>query len=72
MDAQSKQTTDIQYLMMQRLDKNSEITHLMAQKLHDQKIINGDLEELDRKYKELDAEYEAEVKRLALMYSKKR
>ena len=69
--ARKKEQDDIQYLMMQRLDKLSEITHLMAQKLHDQNIINGDLEKLDNKYKELDAEYEEKVKRLALAYSKR-
>ena len=69
--ARKKEQDDIQYLMMQRLDKLSEITHLMAQKLHDQNIINGDLEKLDQKYKELDAEYEDKVKRLALAYSKR-
>ena len=68
---QQKQNADIQFLMMQRLDKLSEMTHLMARKLHDQGIINGDLEALDTKYKELDDEYEKEVHRLALSYSKK-
>lgn len=61
----------LQFLMMRKLDKTSEMTHLMAQKLHDKGIINGDLEQLDKNYKELDAEYEAEVKRLALLYSKR-
>ena len=69
-DAQAKQNSDIQFLMMQRLDKLSEMTHLMAKKLHDQGIINGDLEQLDTKYKELDDQYEKEVHRLALSYSK--
>ena len=71
LDEQQKQTTDIQFLMMQRMDKLSELCHLMAQKLHDKGVINGDLEALDKKYKELDAEYEKEVKRLALAYSKR-
>lgn len=68
---QKKRNTDIQYLLMQRIDKLSEMTHLMAVKLHEKKIINGDLEALDRKYKELDDEYEKEVHRLALVYSRK-
>ena len=71
LDEQAKQNEDIQFLMMQRLDKLSEMTHLMARKLHDQGVINGDLEALDKKYKELDAEYEEEVKRLALSYRKR-
>ena len=53
--------------MMQRMDKISEMTHLMAKKLHDQGVINGDLEALDNKYRELDEEYEREVRRLALV-----
>ena len=69
---QQKQNADIQFLMMQRLDKLSEMTHLMAQKLHDQGVINGDLEKLDQKYKELDALYEEEVMRLALIAQNKR
>lgn len=69
---QAKKNTDIQFLMMQRLDKLSELTHLMAQKLHDQGVINGDLERLDQKYRELDDDYEREVHRLALLYSNKR
>ena len=67
LDEQAK----IQYLLMQRIDKLSEMTHLMAIRLHEKKIINGDLQALDKKYKELDDEYEEEVKRLALMYSKR-
>lgn len=70
-EEQAKRNIDIQYLLMQRMDKLSEMTHLMATKLHEKKIINGDLKTLDEKYKELDAEYEEEVKRLALMYSKR-
>ena len=69
---QQKQNTDIQFLMMQRLDKLSEMVHLMAQKLHDQGVINGDLEKLDAKYRELDAAYEDEVMRLALLANSKR
>ena len=61
----------LQYLQMQRMDKLSEMTHLMAKKLHDKGVINGDLQALDKKYKELDDEYEDEVHRLALRYSKK-
>ena len=71
-DAQAKQNADIQFLMMQRLDKLSEMTHLMARKLHDQGVINGDLEILDKKYKELDEQYEEEVRRLAFSYSQRR
>ena len=53
-------------LMMSRMDNLSEMTHLMAAKLHDAGIINGDLEELDSKYKQLDARYNENLKKLAL------
>ena len=53
-------------LMMARMDAIADMTHLMAKKLHDAGIINGDLEELNRKYKELDAKYDGNIKRLAL------
>lgn len=67
LDKQNEDNLRLQLLMMQRMDKLSEMTHLMAQKLHDKGVINGDLETLDRKYKELDDEYEREVHRLALI-----
>lgn len=66
MDEQQKTNTDIQFLMMERMDNLSEMTHLMAKKLHDAGIINGDLEELNQKYKGLNSEYEKSIKSLAL------
>ena len=53
-------------LMMSRMDSVSDMTHLMAKKLHDAGIINGDLKELDEKYKELDSKYDKNIKKLAL------
>ncbi len=54
-----------QLLMMDRLDNVADMTHLMAQKMHDAKIINGDLEELDAKYRKLNEKYEDNIKSLA-------
>ena len=54
-----------QLLMMNRLDNVADMTHLMAQKMHESKIINGDLEELDQKYKKLNDEYDQNIKKLA-------
>lgn len=65
-DEAQKRNTDLQFLMLERMDNLSETTHLMAKKLHDAGIINGDLEELDDKYKGLDAKYHDSIKRLAL------
>lgn len=65
-DAQQKKMTDMTFLMMERIDNLSEMTHLMAKKLHDAGIINGDLEDMDKKYKGLNDEYQKSLKSLAL------
>lgn len=54
-----------QFLMMKRLDNVADMTHLMANKLHEAGTINGDLEELDEKYKRLNEEYDENIKKLA-------
>ena len=54
-----------QLLMMDRVDNAAEMTHLMAKKLHDAGIINGDLKELDQKNAELNEKYEGNMKELA-------
>lgn len=72
LDKRQENNLRLQFLMMQRLDKLSELCHLMAKKLHDQGVINGDLEVLDRKYKELDDQYEEEVRRLAIVANHKK
>ena len=63
--AQQK-NTEIQFLMMERIDSLSDMTQMMARKLHDAGIINGDLEEMHRKYEGLNSEYEKNIKSLAL------
>ena len=62
---------DNMFLMMSRMDSIADMTHLMASKLHDAGIINGDLEELDRKYQELENQYDKNLKKLALDTLKK-
>lgn len=52
-------------LMMDRIDNAAEMTHLMAKKLHDAGIINGDLSALDQKNAELNEKYEGNMKELA-------
>ena len=52
--------------MMERIDSLSDMTQLMARKLHDAGIINGDLEDMNQKYQGLNNNYERELKRLAL------
>ena len=55
-----------QFLMMGRVDNAAEMTHLMAKKMHDAGIINGDLEELDSKNKKLNDKYNEHLRNLAL------
>lgn len=65
-EAAQKKNTEIQFLMMERIDSLSDMTQMMARKLHDAGIINGDLEEMHRKYEGLNSEYEKNIKSLAL------
>ena len=66
LEDQQEKNIQLQFLMMERIDASAETTHLMARKLHDAGIINGDLEELDNRYKELNKEYESNLRGLAL------
>lgn len=52
-------------LMMIKMDKLGKLTQLMAKRLHDVGIINGDLEELQKEYKAADEDYERNIKKLA-------
>jgi len=55
-----------QLLMMERVDNSAKMTHLMATKLHDAGIINGDLKELDEENKKLNRKYDENIRDLAL------
>lgn len=65
-DRREQLRNENQLLMMARMDNQSEMIHLMAKKLHDAGIINGDLEELDVKYKDLEGKYNVHMQKLAL------
>ena len=54
------------FLMMERVDNCAEMTHMMASKLHDAGVINGDLKELDEKNKNLNEKYNQNLKHLAM------
>lgn len=54
------------FLMMERVDNCAEMTHMMASKLHDAGVINGDLKELDDKNKTLNEKYNQNLKHLAM------
>ena len=64
-DQREKLRDENQLLMMDRVDNSAEMTHLMAKKLHDAGVINGDLEELDEKNKRLNEKYNDHMKKLA-------
>ena len=64
-EAWQKMKTDETFLMMDKMDKLGEMTVLMANKLHEAGIINGDLEEVKKKYKAADEAYETHIKKLA-------
>lgn len=64
-EAWQKIKTDETFLMMDKIDKLGELTILMADKLHAAGVINGDLEEIKKKYKAADEEYEKHIKKLA-------
>ena len=70
-DKKDRLRDDNQLLMMSKMDVQSEMIHLMANKLHEAKIINGDLEELDKKYRKLDEQYRENIRTLALEVLKK-
>lgn len=55
-----------QLLMMDRVDNSAKMTHLMAVKMHDAGIINGDLKELDEENKKLNEKYNENIKKLAM------
>ena len=57
--------TENDFLLWTKIDKQGELTCLMAEKMHDAGIINGDLEELKREYKKADEDYDKHLKRLA-------
>ena len=65
-DRQETLYEDNMFLMMARLDCLADMTHLMAKKLHDSGVINGDLEDLNNKYKKIEDEYDKNIKHLAL------
>ena len=64
-DHREKLRDENQLLMMDRVDNSAKMTHLIAQKLHDAGIINGDLKELDEENKKLNKKYNDNMKELA-------
>lgn len=65
-DRREKLRDENMFLMMERVDNCAEMTHMMAQKLHDAGIINGGLKELDDKNKKLNDKYNENLRNLAL------
>lgn len=55
---QKKQQQKLEKILVTRLDKLSVFVELMAQKLHDAGVINGDLEKVRSDYAEIDEMYD--------------
>jgi len=53
------------FLLWTKIDKQGDLTVLMAEKMHEAGIINGDLEEVKRQYKQADEDYEKHLRKLA-------
>ena len=58
MERRDKDRARLEKIMLCRTDKMHEMVLLMADKLHDKGIINGDLAELQQRYEATDREYE--------------
>ena len=57
--------------MMTKLDKLGDMTVLMANKLHEAGVINGDLEDLKQDYKKADDKYEDQLRKIAAEIKRK-
>ena len=57
--------TDNDFLLWTKIDKQGDLTMLMANKLHEAGIINGDLEDLQKNYRAADEKFEDHVHKLA-------
>jgi hypothetical protein len=64
MERREKDRARLEKIMICRTDKMSGMVELMADKLHEQGIINGDLEQLRQAYAVTDREYEEYLREL--------
>ena len=55
---EKKQQQKLEKILVTKLDKLSVIVELMARKLHDAGVINGDLEKVQKDYAEIDEMYD--------------
>lgn len=60
-----KTKTESDFLLWTKIDKMGDLSLLMAKKMHEAGIINGDLEQVKQQYKEADANYEDHIRHLA-------
>ena len=60
-----KTKTDSDFLLWSKIDKMGDLTLLMAKRMHEAGIINGDLEQVKQQYKEAEAKYEDHIRHLA-------
>lgn len=60
-----KTKTESDFLLWSKIDKMGDLTLLMAKRMHEAGIINGDLDAVKQQYKEADAKYEDHIRHLA-------
>lgn len=69
--ALKKSESENDFLLWTKIDKMGSLIELMATKLHEAGVINGDLEEVQKEYKAADDDYEKHLKRLAAVVLRK-
>ena len=60
-----KTKTESDFLLWTKIDKMGDLIELMAAKLHEAGVINGDLEEVKKEYRTADKNYDDHVRHLA-------
>lgn len=58
LDSKKKSQAKYEGLLLKKIDKLAELVELMARKLHDAGVINGDLERIRSSYKTVDEEFD--------------
>lgn len=66
-----KAKSDNDFLLWAKIDKMGDLIELMAQKLHEAGVINGDLDEVKREYRAAEDKYEDHLRNLAAVVLRK-
>ena len=66
-----KAKSDNDFLLWAKIDKMGDLIELMAQKLHEAGVINGDLDKVKQEYKAAEDKYEDQLRALAAVVLRK-